>query len=347
MNLMSYVMFLLIAFSIHFSQESNSFRVFGTITSTDDNSPIPNANVYLSGTLWGSATDENGHFKIDNISNGEYEIVVSMIGYESISKIISLGSRNELKIDFQLIPISYDLETIKILTEKPDQWIDDLDFFKELFLGNSDFADNCVLENEVYLEFSRQNESTFLASSKIPLSLTNNALGYKIEFVLINFSFNIKNSHLRYLIRPYFKELKTDNDELLLEWENNRSKAYVGSKQHFLECLFHADFLDNGYQIWLTSYPYEDLVTRDIEVKESERILRPIKGSLKKSLRFPGYLKVVHNWSAPSWLYLSAGDTEIDQYGLSSDIIPFETHGFWSRLGMANLLPKNYVMRKK
>ena len=41
----------------------------GKIVSSD-NSPLEAANVYLSGTIMGAATNFEGHFKIENIPTG-------------------------------------------------------------------------------------------------------------------------------------------------------------------------------------------------------------------------------------------------------------------------------------
>lgn len=64
--------------------------VSGKITSADDGSPIPGANVLLKGTTNGTVTDIDGNYKLTVPSNGA-TLIVSFIGYGS--KEIPIGAR--------------------------------------------------------------------------------------------------------------------------------------------------------------------------------------------------------------------------------------------------------------
>ena len=58
--------------------------VTGTLTDTDNN-PISGANIYLDGTVLGTASDNSGSFIIRNVPQGEYTLIISFIGYQQVS----------------------------------------------------------------------------------------------------------------------------------------------------------------------------------------------------------------------------------------------------------------------
>ncbi|MBJ2176137.1 TonB-dependent receptor [Aureibaculum sp. A20] len=87
-------------FMIHtaalFSQTST---ISGLITSNDG--PLPFANVYLSDSKQGAATDKNGFYTIVNVKEGSYTIFVSFSGYGTVKKKINV-TNTPLKINFNL-----------------------------------------------------------------------------------------------------------------------------------------------------------------------------------------------------------------------------------------------------
>ncbi len=67
-------------------------------------SPLEFANVGLLGTAYGNVSDAQGKFMIRDIPFGDYTLVVSMIGYETIKKKIALSSEHsKLSFDFELV----------------------------------------------------------------------------------------------------------------------------------------------------------------------------------------------------------------------------------------------------
>ena len=67
-----------------------SGRVFDS-----EGEPIPGANVFIQGTELGAATDQDGWFKIKDVSPGVYTVVVSFIGYRRkvITDVVVTGKR--------------------------------------------------------------------------------------------------------------------------------------------------------------------------------------------------------------------------------------------------------------
>ena len=57
-------------------------KVTGTVTSADDNSPMPGVNVVVQGKTTGTITDVNGSFSI-TVPGNDAVLVFSFIGYNA------------------------------------------------------------------------------------------------------------------------------------------------------------------------------------------------------------------------------------------------------------------------
>ncbi len=77
---------------------------------SENNLPIPFANVLLKGTLKGTSTNENGAFTLQNISAGDYILHVSVLGYQTFSKKITLKENQTRTVAINLIASSEELE---------------------------------------------------------------------------------------------------------------------------------------------------------------------------------------------------------------------------------------------
>lgn len=76
--------------------------ISGSVIDKQNNIALPGANVYFKGTSIGGITDADGNYLISGISAGEYEFMVSYIGYETHIETISLVDGNNLKKDINL-----------------------------------------------------------------------------------------------------------------------------------------------------------------------------------------------------------------------------------------------------
>ncbi len=80
---------LLLATSIIYSQ--NTLK--GNVTNSETNEAVIFANIYFPELEKGSTTNENGDFTITNLPNGNFNIVVSSIGFETYSEDISISDQ--------------------------------------------------------------------------------------------------------------------------------------------------------------------------------------------------------------------------------------------------------------
>lgn len=108
--------------SISFAQTGS---VIGKIVN-EDSEPVVGANVIVSGTSFGSATDLEGLFKIKDVPFGSYTIEVSYIGYrKTISDVFRL---NESEYEVTLVLIEEAIETGQVIVTagKYRQRVEDL-----------------------------------------------------------------------------------------------------------------------------------------------------------------------------------------------------------------------------
>ena len=70
----------------------------------DDSSgePISYANVFLSNTSMGAATNNEGYFVLSNIPSGLYEINVAMIGYAVHKEKVDLSFGKSTRLEIRL-----------------------------------------------------------------------------------------------------------------------------------------------------------------------------------------------------------------------------------------------------
>jgi len=69
-----------------------SQSVSGRLVDSADGLPLMYANVVVDGISTGATTDSNGAFTIDNVPSGNQNLVVTYVGYESLSIPVNVGS---------------------------------------------------------------------------------------------------------------------------------------------------------------------------------------------------------------------------------------------------------------
>jgi hypothetical protein len=106
--------FFLLSFSIQSHGQSISGNVYNM-----DNQPIPYANIYIRELQTGTTTDENGYYYMALTTGGEYQIVVSSLGYETLDMMIIVADEG-LKKSLFLKASSFDLEEVIVRASKRD-----------------------------------------------------------------------------------------------------------------------------------------------------------------------------------------------------------------------------------
>jgi hypothetical protein len=59
------------------------YVITGKVLNSADKTSVANASVFLNNAVAGSKTDDKGAFTITNVRSGQYNLVVSSLGYET------------------------------------------------------------------------------------------------------------------------------------------------------------------------------------------------------------------------------------------------------------------------
>ncbi len=103
------------SFSAVFAQD-NSIKGFVYEETTGE--PVMFCNVYLKGTTIGSTTSENGYFNITRIPDGKYTLLITTVGYDTISENFTLSKGQVVNKKYYLKETSQVLESVTITADK-------------------------------------------------------------------------------------------------------------------------------------------------------------------------------------------------------------------------------------
>lgn len=99
------------------ARESTSFEVVGHVVDAETGADLAGAWVGLTGTDWGSVTDERGRFRIPDVAAGRLELTVEQLGYETLEWRGAVADGDEeLTIGLEARPIL--LEGLQIVTDR-------------------------------------------------------------------------------------------------------------------------------------------------------------------------------------------------------------------------------------
>jgi hypothetical protein len=98
-----------------FGQEA---AIRGFVYETSTGEPVIFSNVYLEGTNFGASTDINGYFSITKVPAGEYIMLVTFLGYDTLREPVTLVPGDVINKRFHLSEGSVSLETVNITADK-------------------------------------------------------------------------------------------------------------------------------------------------------------------------------------------------------------------------------------
>ena len=110
------LVFMLMTSFVVFAQGDNSIK--GFVYEKSNGEPVMFANVYLKGTTLGSTTDINGYFSITRIPDGNYTLLVTMMGYDTISDLINLIGNQIVNKKYSLVEAAIQLQAVNITADK-------------------------------------------------------------------------------------------------------------------------------------------------------------------------------------------------------------------------------------
>jgi hypothetical protein len=337
-------------------QQNDATKISGTITDGLTGDPLEGVNVYLSYTTYGDATDSNGYFSFSTNLTGQYELVVSAVGFDAKRYIITLGSeREELRIDLEMLSHSVELNEIEVKADNTE-WVQNFELFEREFLGTTNIAQDASILNRWVLNFDRNEDGELIAYADDPIKISNPSLGYNLTADLNEFVWNTSDMSGFYRVKVWFEEQIPDSEEEYQRWQSNRAQVYEGSFRHFLKSLYDDKLFRNQFEIvWQDTRERARLKKLDEEELEAalmsrnldeELISKNIKGyhllepvdvligrrSIRSDVRERARLIPMLN--DESFLITPEGNL--------ADLMSVATAGYWSAMRMADMVPIDY-----
>ena len=93
---------------------TQNVSVSGFVREAANGEPLFYVNVFLKNTNYGAATNQEGYFVIPSVPPGEYEIMVSIIGYEDVKQKLILRTGKNQRIDFRLKVTAIEGEAVTV-----------------------------------------------------------------------------------------------------------------------------------------------------------------------------------------------------------------------------------------
>ena len=331
------------------SQQILRAKITGTVVDDSTGAPLHLANVFLSNTMLGAATDEDGYFTIVNIPPGMYELVISMVGYEllviPIDMTVTTSASYEIRLKSKPIPAP----KVEVTAPYPRKWKKNLKRFMKCFFGKNPDIGECTLLNPEVLDFTFDEEYDILfASATEPIRIENRMLGYQVHCFLYDFAAK-QDVFLKCLHRSRFIGMSPENDKEAKKWKKNRLRAYLGSFRHFLSSLYEGRQREEGFYIKLDFdlTVYDD--TYYLSNVLADDLFAPGRTTLGKQFIFYEYLRVIYmpdmreDARQTSWIRLDPRATIIVYpQGYVSDPYAITRFGFWAGVGFSEELPFDY-----
>jgi hypothetical protein len=113
-RIIKYFFFIFLSSSYSFAGVTG--KVSGQITDISTGEPLIGANVVLSGTLLGAATDIDGYYHILNVPPGYYDLRINMIGYaeKSITKVrVEIDLTAVINVDLSVEAIAGEMVVVE------------------------------------------------------------------------------------------------------------------------------------------------------------------------------------------------------------------------------------------
>jgi CarboxypepD_reg-like domain len=356
------------------------FTVSGLVLDSTSREPLGAASVFCQNTTLGTATNKQGEFSL-NLKSGGYDLIFSYTGYKT--QTIRVSENNKLEILLTKEEKSLGEVTLKNSYEVLDGLEKYGDFFLKNFIGATPNAGQCVLTNPEVLKFyfyKRSNRLKVLATDAI--QITNKALGYNLRYQLDSFVYfyttNI-NSYRGYCL---FTEMQGE-DSVKKIWTANRSKAYEGSKLHFMRSYYDSTVVQDGWIIDMLDenddkkfnkvkdvydttvynpvviYPEITVMTTD-SIPVQKIILDSAHASTQVEFFYPRKISVTYTKKAAEKEYLKKMNLPknvpfqisyidiknwiaITENGYYYEQKDWVNQGYWSWKNLGDLLPYDYV----
>lgn len=286
------------------AQQDRHATFVGTVQNAETTAPLPNAHVFIAGSMIGTTTDSTGYFELDDVPLGAHRLYVSMLGYTSATIEARVQHATTDTLDVELEPTVLSAGEVTVTAERDEKWYERLEKFERLFIGISEHAEACSLLNPEVLSFETKWWGRFEAEARAPLVIENRALGYRVRYHLEEF--NASGRTIRWDGEPFFEPLTPRDSAEAAEWEANREDAYFGSLRHFLRALMDDRVQEEGFSMYRRSDDNFRAPSRPGSRSRirADRILDEAPDTTLYEMNFFGRLEVIYRDAEESEAFL-------------------------------------------
>ena len=338
-----------------------NFTVSGKVLNELTGSPMVAASVFAQNTTIGTATDENGNFKLQ-LPPGGYDIIFTFTGYKTESRRVTTGVSGET-IMVSLKEKEKELETVAIVSTNEVK--DGLDkygvFFNEEFIGKTANSKTTNIQNTEALHFffsKKRNRLKITATE--PLIIKNMALGYNIKYTIDSFTHEYNTGISIYSGSPLYEEMEGDSTQKRF-WYANRSAAYNGSLLHFMRSVYNKNLKEQQFEIQFLVQ--QNGIDNALKLKEPYGAMNFEKDDSTQTVEILPNQKdvgILYMAQKPSPAYIAIHPTEpkdfkfsmlsfrpnvsivIEQNGYFYDQNDISISGYWAWEKVAEQLPYDY-----
>jgi CarboxypepD_reg-like domain len=328
----------------------------GRVIDSQNNQPLPFANVFVSNTTIGTTSNEKGAFEISSLPPAFAVIVVSFVGYETQTFNVNTLPNRMLELNVTLNPEKKELAEIQVKAVRDKEWVKQFKVFKKEFLGSTPNAKKSKIINPWVLEFI-QTDEMLIASANEPLKIENQGLGYTISFFITRFE--VSKVHYVILGSSKFEEMKPENEKQRLTWMQNRLEAYKGAEQHLFKSMIEGNLGKEGFELFVDSKKKKEIIRGTYFNKELGQSVIPFTFSMMPGksdvykVMLPGRIEVHYTYDVNHpfyrdipyrvfWIDPAQMMVEVNSKGVLSDPTAIRTTGYTRILRVADMLPSDY-----
>jgi hypothetical protein len=240
--------FLLFILASPFVSMAQYGAISGKIVSAGSKAPVAKASVFLSNATFGTATADDGSFTLRNVKPGQYDLVVTTLGFEEYTKRVMVTNAEPIALNIELTPKTMMMRGVTIISNA--DWKKNYEQFKKDFIGTNDNAKECKVVNPRVVDLIYHRTTQVLeASAEEFLVVENHALGYRTKFLLNSFSSNNLSHTISYSGKVLFEDLPGSESQKN-KWKLKREDAYYGSPQQFYRSLYKNRLAEDGFVIY-------------------------------------------------------------------------------------------------
>jgi outer membrane receptor for ferrienterochelin and colicins len=120
-----YLMFISLSTNLLLTQQYGSLK--GKVFNKENNAPLPSVNIMIDGSLIGTTTDLTGNFIIQKIREGNFKLVVSLVGYrQKVLSDVVIVVNKETQLEITLEPSLVSLTPVVVTASKREQTFSDV-----------------------------------------------------------------------------------------------------------------------------------------------------------------------------------------------------------------------------